>query len=94
MRRCSVKKGDDQAAQHLQKLDSQVNKLTNLIGDLLDVTKIQTGRLQFHEELFDFNELVHEVCEEIQRTTEKHEIIEKLAKTKLSLVIVTELDKS
>lgn len=61
-------------------MDAQVNKLTNLIGDLLDVTKIQSGRMQFHEAYFDLNELIEEVVEEIQRTSEKHKIIKNLVK--------------
>ena len=76
------KNGDLKAAEHLQKLDAQVNRLTNLIGDLLDVTKIHSGRLQFHEDFFDFNELVTEIIEELQITTEKHTIVKKLSTTK------------
>lgn len=76
------RKGDLKAVESLQKMDAQVNKLTNLIGDLLDVTKIQSGRLEFHEDVFDFNELVTEVVEEMQLTTEKHTLIKELSKTK------------
>lgn len=76
------KKGDIKAAEQLSKMDAQVDKLSNLIGDLLDVTKIQSGRLQFHEEYFDFNELVDEIIEEMQHTSENHEIVKKLDKSK------------
>jgi signal transduction histidine kinase len=62
----------------VEKMDSQLDKLTDLIGDLLDVTKIQAGRIQFHESYFDFNELVEETVEELQRTTEKHHITNEL----------------
>ena len=73
------------SAEVVGKMDMQLNKLTNLIGDLLDVTKIDGGKLQFHSEYFDFNELVSEVAEEIQRTTEKHMISKNLKKTKMVL---------
>lgn len=73
------KKGDEKAANQLAKMDMQVDKLTNLIADLLDVTKIQSGKLLFHEEVFALNELVNEVVEEIQRTTDNHAIIKKIA---------------
>ncbi len=63
----------------LLKLNSQVDRLTNLIEDLLDVTKIQSGRLQFKEDYFDFNETVTEVVEEIQLTAQKHSINMRLA---------------
>lgn len=60
--------GDERNAGLAVKMDEQVNKLSSLIADLLDVTKIQNGRMQFSEEIFDFNELVAEVVNEIQPT--------------------------
>lgn len=64
--------GDDKNADLLHKMDRQVNRLNSLIGDLLDVTKINSGRLQLNESSFDFNQLVEETTEEVQRTTSKH----------------------
>lgn len=66
------KKGDEESATFMNKMNSQINKLTLLIQDLLDVTKIEKGKLQFHEDYFDFNTLVHEIAEEMQRTTDTH----------------------
>lgn len=72
------KDGNESSAALVAKMDTQLNKLIALIGDLLDITKIEGGRLQLHEELYDFNELVKEVVEELQRTTDKHTLILKL----------------
>src|SRR5665213_3171302 len=69
---------DIKSVELVEKMDSQLDKLTNLIGDLLDITKIEAGRIQFHESHFDFNELVEETVEELQRTTEKHLIVKEL----------------
>ncbi|WP_207536183.1 PAS domain-containing sensor histidine kinase [Desertivirga arenae] len=69
--------GDAKKAALVNKMDLQLNKLTSLIGDLLDVTKIQTGRMQFNDASFDFNTLIQEIIEELQRTT-KHELVPKL----------------
>ena len=60
-------------------MDMQINRLTSLIGDLLDVTKIQTGRIQFNDDYFDFNELVKEIVEELQPTSLKHTIITQIS---------------
>lgn len=76
------KRGDQVAAEQLGKMDAQINKLTSLISDLLDVTKIQSGRLEFHQSYFDFNSFVEEVTTELQHITEKHKLILKLSKTK------------
>lgn len=76
------KEGNTKAVEFLQKMDAQLNKLTSLIGDLLDSTKLEGGRLQFHEGFYDFNELVLDIVDEMQQTTAKHKLVTKLAPTK------------
>jgi signal transduction histidine kinase len=66
---------DLKSVELVEKMDLQLDKLTDLIGDLLDVTKIEADRIQFNETSFDFNQLVSLTVEELQRTTEKHTII-------------------
>ncbi|GAC1466798.1 MAG: PAS domain-containing sensor histidine kinase [Ktedonobacteraceae bacterium] len=82
--------GDTRAAEMLQKMGTQLNKLTNLVDDLLDVTRIENGQLPFHPSPFDFNELIHEVVEETQRTTSRHTIVLKLDAT---ITIVADRDR-
>lgn len=72
-----TKEGNKNAVELLGKLDAQVDKLTNLIGDLLDITKIEAGRMQFNYGYFSFDDLVDEIVEELQRTTDKHSLIKK-----------------
>lgn len=69
------KRGDVEAAENLGRINAQLNRLTNLIGDLLDVTKIETGKLMLHQESFDFDEFTGEVIESLQLITEKHHIV-------------------
>ncbi len=64
-----------QAVEMLSKMDKQIDKLTKLIVDLLDVTKIDKGEFIFEMEEFDFNEMVKEIAEEMQRITQSHKII-------------------
>jgi signal transduction histidine kinase len=63
---------DENVAHSLTKMDAQLNKLTMLIRDLLNVSRIELGRLDFQEALFDLNEVVKETVEQIQPTTRKH----------------------
>lgn len=66
--------GEENVVHSLTKMDAQLNKLTQLIKDLLNVSKIEVGRLDFQQELFDLNEVVKETVEQIQPTTRKHDI--------------------
>lgn len=67
----------------LGKMNKQIDKLTRLIVDLLDVTKIDNGEMLFDLEEFDFNELAKENAEEMQRTTKKHRITMQLSEAAL-----------
>lgn len=73
--------GDERASVLLKKMDGQLDRLTTLIADLLDVTKMESGKLLFHPSPFDYNELVQEIIEEMQRTTTKHRIVRELTAT-------------
>ena len=67
-----AKNGDALTFDYLKRMDSQLNNLTNLINDLLDVSKIEQGKLQFNKELISFDELVREVVSDMQAMFPKH----------------------
>ncbi len=52
----------------------QVDKLTDLIKDLLEVTKIQAGKLDLKKTSFKLDELVKDCCDDSQILSEKHHI--------------------
>ncbi|MES3018752.1 MAG: PAS domain S-box protein [Bacteroidota bacterium] len=70
------KRGETKEAEMISRMDGQINRLTSLIGDLLDVTKINSGKLQFNDREFQFIPMVKELVEDLQRTTDKHTLIE------------------
>ena len=78
-----LKKGDVKEAMMMNRMDGQVKRLTNLIADLLDVTKINSGKLQFRNTVFDFNPMVKELVEELQRTSERHTLVKHFNETGL-----------
>lgn len=67
--------GDEKKANMVRKMDQQLNRLTGLIGDLLDVTKIQSGKMTFNPVEFDFDTAVEEITGEMQHISSKHRII-------------------
>jgi signal transduction histidine kinase len=58
----------------LSRMDNQIDKLTSLINDLLDTSKIQQGILAYNKGIFQLDELVKEVIDEIQTATPAQKI--------------------
>jgi two-component system CheB/CheR fusion protein len=65
---------DRESVEIIEKLDRQVDRLSHLIADLLDITRIGEGQMVMHSELLDINVVIHEIAELMQRTTLKHMI--------------------
>jgi signal transduction histidine kinase len=66
--------GDEKAITYFSKMDKQLNKLTELIYDLLNVSKIQAGKMEFREEVFDFDSAVKEIVDILQQSEIRHMI--------------------
>ncbi len=69
------KQGNTQSLEPLDKMTAQLDKLTSLINDLLDISRIQAGKLAFREEEFDLAALVRETVENLQQTTPSHQLL-------------------
>jgi signal transduction histidine kinase len=69
------KEGMDEPVAYLTRMDNQIDKLTRLIRDLLDVSKAQTGKLDYEEAPIDIDRLVRETIESVQQTTTTHTLI-------------------
>ena len=70
--RQAQRKGDTATAVQLSKMELQVDKLTKLIGNLLDVSKIEAGKLEYVVEEFDLVALVREVAESPKALDQTH----------------------
>ncbi len=66
---------DKKALGYTLKMVAPINNLTRLISDFFDVSKIQAGKLDLQKELFEFDDLVREVVEDMQQLSPKHKII-------------------
>ena len=69
-----IKAKDKKSAELLEKMNKQVDRLTALITDLLDFTRIHGDRLKLREGNYNINELISEMVEDMQRTTKLHKI--------------------
>ncbi len=71
----ATSEGNTELLNGLTKMDRQLTKLNTLVGDLLDVTKIERGKLSLQQESFNLSDLAYEIIEDMQKTSEKHTII-------------------
>lgn len=67
--------GDEASSAIMRRMDVQISKLNTLISDLLDITRLDEGKLAFKKEVFSFTDLVNETAEELQRISTSHTIV-------------------
>ncbi len=65
----SLDENDKEAKLFAEKASQSVNRLNDLIGELLDVSKIQFGKLDYTITTFDFNKMIDGTVESIQLTS-------------------------
>jgi signal transduction histidine kinase len=70
-----AKEGHTESLEFFSKMDAQINRLTSLINDLLDVSRLESGRLQFRMQEFVFDKVIQETIDGIQLTSSKHKLI-------------------
>jgi signal transduction histidine kinase len=63
------------AKRYISKIDEQTNKLSSLIIDLLDMSRIQTGKMRIEKEALNLDALIDDTVEAVQGTTKKHKIV-------------------
>lgn len=59
----------------LDKTGVYIDRLNNLIAELLDVSRIQTGNIELHKETFNFDRTVQDTVDGIQSATQSHNIL-------------------
>lgn len=70
-----VNQQDSMLVKSLSTIDKQITKLAKLIADLLDVTKIEMGSFYANKENFSITELLRDVINNIQTTTNTHHVL-------------------
>ncbi|MEO7561157.1 MAG: HAMP domain-containing sensor histidine kinase, partial [Ferruginibacter sp.] len=66
---------DEKIALYAKKASLSVNRLNELISELLDVSKIQYGKLSYNIDFFNFDEMIDNTVQDIQYSSPKHTIL-------------------
>lgn len=59
----------------VKKSEQNIHRLERLIADLLDVTKINAGKMIYNMQEFNFREMLLESIENVQHTSSSHQLI-------------------
>lgn len=70
----SLDKQNDTIYLYAKKASLAVTRLNELISELLDVSKIQHGKLDYNFSRFNFNEMIDTAVEDTQHASQKHTI--------------------
>lgn len=66
---------DETSLQYAKRAASSIERLNDLVSELLDASKIQNGKLNLNVATFDFNEMLSSAVEEVQFVSPRHTII-------------------
>ncbi|HWK07728.1 MAG TPA: hybrid sensor histidine kinase/response regulator [Puia sp.] len=67
----------DPTKMYMERALVQVRKLDNLIVDLLDLSKIESGKLKFNKKKFNFDKTLSTAIEMIRQTYPEYQILQK-----------------
>lgn len=70
-----VRQGLQASSPAFSRMETQLDKVTRLVEDLLDVSKIQAGSLAYRQEPVDLDTLLLETVETVQQSSLSHTIV-------------------
>jgi two-component system sensor histidine kinase/response regulator len=77
LERSIAKEDTETVKKHLTKAQAQLEKLNSLIADLLDISKIESGKLKFNKQNFSIDTLLDNVIEIMHQSNPEFKISKK-----------------
>jgi PAS domain S-box-containing protein len=74
MERFMPNAADEKFKNIVKKTGAYVERLNSLIGELLDVSRIQTGKIELHKEPFDFDKMLRDTVDGMQAANKEFDI--------------------
>lgn len=63
---------DAMSKHFIEKALSQVNRLNHLVEELLNLSRVEAGRMEYNMEIFDVNEMVRDIVEIFRHSNKSH----------------------
>lgn len=96
-----IRNGRQKSDLYLSKVDDQIDKLSNLVNDLLDISKIQAGKLELRRKRISLKRLIEDAVEDMRIITNEEIIVKNVGnleiigdKDRLSQVLVNLLSNA
>src|SRR5690606_37925550 len=68
------KEGNENLKPYISKVSSQINKLGDLVSDLLDISNMESGKMKFNIRPFSFEDMLNNAIDNIQQIHPEHHI--------------------
>ena len=75
LKRRLVKQDQQDYVASVNRMEAQIDTLTKLTTELLDVSKMRSGKLEYADDLVDINELLSNLVEALQPSVSQHQIL-------------------
>ena len=75
LQRRLTRQGDAKGLHYLARMDAQLDRLTALISELLDISRMQSGKLALREEPVALDTLIEETVEMVQAASATHRLL-------------------
>lgn len=72
-----LKSTSESVNEYLEEIDHKVDTINRLVNDLLDVTRIRQGKIEFLYEVVDLSELLDELIKEVSYTAKDWQVIKR-----------------
>lgn len=69
------KSDSEKIVTYAKRIQDQANRLMELTNDLLDVSKVETGKLLLKKVIFNLNDFIKDIVADLQPTATKHKVI-------------------
>lgn len=83
LERKAAEEKNEQTAMYAKRIDNQLNNLIHLATNLLDVSRLNAGKLKMNMEFFDIDPIINTKIEEIANINETHTLIKKRNATQI-----------